>query len=198
MVDIDGVLIEHPDTAGWTVNLHRDTGISVTDLQRVFFERHWEEIVHGRASLRERLTSALKEISSSVTYDAFIDYWFSNDAHINERLLIELVALRRDGIEVHLATVQEHERADYLWNTVGFKDKFDGMHYAAAIGSSKPAAEFYRSVEEAVNLGPEAIFFIDDKEANVVAARGCGWTAAVWTGRDTLGDLIAQQHWTGS
>ena len=35
-----------------------------------------------------------------------------------------------------------------------------------------------------------AVFFIDDKAANVEAARARGWRAAVWTGRDRLADLI--------
>jgi FMN phosphatase YigB (HAD superfamily) len=37
------------------------------------------------------------------------------------------------------------------------------------------------------------IFFIDDSPANVAAARDCGWTAAVWTGNDTLGALMTEQ-----
>lgn len=195
MVDVDGVLIAHPDVAGWSVNLERDLGISVAALQRVFFKPHWDDVVHGRATLRERLTPALNELSPSVTYDIFIDYWFSNDAHINERLLDELEILRREGVEVHLATVQEHERASYLWDRLDLRSKFDGLHYAAALGCSKPAAMFYRSIEAKVALHAESIFFIDDKVANVIGARDCGWTAALWTGRKTLGDLILHQRW---
>lgn len=196
MVDVDGVLIAHPDARGWNVNLQRDLGISSDALQSGFFAPHWDDVVHGRATLRERLTPVLAELSSSVTYERLIEYWFSNDAHVDEQLLRELALLRAAGVEVHLATVQEHERARYLWNDLGFRHRFDGMHYAAAMGSSKPAAAFYRSVETAANLKPEAIFFIDDKEANVAAARACGWTAAVWTGKDTLASLMRQLNWT--
>lgn len=198
MVDVDGVLIAHPDPDGWSVNLQRDLGISVAALQSVFFRPHWDDVVHGRATLRERLVPALAELSSSTTYDSFVQYWFSHDAHLDKHLLSQLKLLRNHGIEVHLATVQEHERANYLWNDLDLRDNFDGMHYAAALGVSKPAAGFYRSVEVAAGLEPEAIFFIDDKEANVTAARECGWTSAVWTGRETLADLMLQQRWSGS
>jgi putative hydrolase of the HAD superfamily len=124
MVDVDGVAITHPDERGWSANLERDLGISADVLQQAFFGQHWDDIVHGRATLRERLTSVLPKLSLSVTCDDLIDYWFSNNAHINHRLINELQALRRDGIEVHLATVQEHERAKYIWERLDFRSKF--------------------------------------------------------------------------
>lgn len=64
--------------------------------------------------------------------------------------------------ELHLATVQEHERAAYLWNQLALKDSFDSMQYAAALGCSKPDHAFYRAVEVAGQIPPAAIFFIDD------------------------------------
>jgi len=198
MVDVDGVLIAHPDERGWSANLERDLGSPVPALQRVFFEQHWDDVVHGRAKLRDRLAPALSEISPSVRCDAFIDYWFSNDAHINYCLLAELQALRCEGIEIHLATVQEHERAAYLWDRLDLRSKFDGLHYAAALGCSKPDSGFYRSVAAAVDVEPEAIFFIDDKVLNVAGARACGWTAALWTGQQTLREMMDQQRWNGS
>ncbi|WP_310107089.1 HAD-IA family hydrolase [Sphingomonas sp. BE138] len=197
MVDVDGVLITHPHAAGWAEHLNRDLGIRVEDLQRVFFEPHWNDVVHGRASLRESLTPALAQLAPQITYDDFREYWFSNDAKVNICLLNELAVFRRNGIDVHLATVQEHERASYLWNELAFRDHFDAMHYSAALGKSKPRADFYQSIEVAVGLKSAAIFFIDDNQENVTAARKCGWTAAAWTGRDTLADLILQQAWNG-
>jgi len=195
MVDVDGVLIAHPDAGGWSANLERDLGISAAALQRDFFEPHWDDVVHGRATLRERLTPALGALSPSVTADCLIDYWFGNDAHIDARLLDELAILRSQGVEVHLATVQEHERARYLWERLDLRSKFDGIHYAAALGCSKPAARFYRAVEAETDLEAEAIFFIDDSAANVAGARACGWTGALWTGRETLAALMLQQQW---
>ena len=197
MVDVDGVLVNHPHPKGWIAHLQHDLGISPAALQDKFFKLHWDDVVHGRAALRERLTPVLADIAPGVASDRLINYWFSNDAHIDDRLLDDLQSLRSDGVEVHLATVQEHERATYLWKVLGLKDKFDAMHYAAALGCSKPATTFFRLVEARTGLMPPAIFFIDDKEANVAGARDCGWTAALWTGEETLRDLIDGQHWSG-
>jgi putative hydrolase of the HAD superfamily len=195
MVDVDGVLITHPNAGGWSANLENDLGIPLASLREGFFRRHWADVVHGRAALRERLAMALAEIAPSVSPAALIEYWFNNDAHINERLLAELQHLRKAGFELHLATVQEHERAAYLWNHLALKDSFDGMHYAASLGYSKPDHAFYRAVEVAVHIPPAAIFFIDDKIENVVAARKCGWTAALWTGDSTVRELIRAAQW---
>ena len=191
MVDVDGVLLVHPDARGWSVNLERDLGIPVSALQSAFFAQHWGDVVHGRASLRDRLAPVLEDRWPHVTCDALIDYWFSNDAHVDEALLAELAAIRATGIEIHLATVQEHERARYLWEELGFRHRFDGLHYAADLGHAKPAAGFYRSIEARTGFRPHDLFLIDDTLANVDGAIASGWAAALWTRHDTLRSLVA-------
>ena len=96
---------------------------------------------------------------------------------------------------MHLATVQEHERARYIWEQLDFRSSFDKMHYAAALGCSKPSDSFFRLIESTADLSPEDIFLIDDHASNVEGARACGWTAALWTGQNTLRELIAEQSW---
>jgi putative hydrolase of the HAD superfamily len=195
MVDVDGVLIRHPSVGGWSANLETDLGVPIASLQDVFFRRHWADVVHGRAALRDRLALVLAEIAPSVSPAALIEYWFDNDAHIDELLLSELQHLRNEGFELHLATVQEHERAAYLWDRLALRDSFDGMHYAASLGYSKPDHAFYRSVEAAVQIPPPAMFFIDDKIENVMASRECNWTAALWTGSSTVRNLMDAMEW---
>lgn len=191
MVDVDGVLVVHPDERGWTANLERDLGILPSKLHAAFFEPHWDDVVHGRASLRERLAPVLQSLSPGVTCDELIEYWFSNDAHINDVLLAELESIRAEGIQVHLATVQEHERARYLWEELDFRSSFDGLHYAAELGCSKPGADFFKSIEARTGLHPQDLFLIDDKVANVEGAVMCGWAAALWTGAETLRSLVS-------
>jgi putative hydrolase of the HAD superfamily len=191
MVDVDGVLIVHPDPRGWSAQLERDLGVDPAALQAAFFARHWDDVAHGRAGLRERLAPVLREIAPHVGCDALIDYWFANDAHLDEALLAELASLRAGGIEVHLATVQEHERARYLWEALGLSDRFDGLHYAAALGCAKPAPGFYESIEARTGFSPRELFLIDDRPANVEAALRCGWAAALWTGNDTVRALLS-------
>ena len=186
MVDVDGVVVVHPEPGGWATHLERDLGLSKAALQAAFFAPHFDDVIHGRAGLRERLAPVLEEIAPHLTCDELCAYWFREDAHLDHDLLDQLAQQRAAGVAVHLATVQEHERAAYLWETMALKDRFDAIHYAADLGHAKPAPEFYAAIEARTGYAPADIFFIDDKAANVEAARARGWNAAVWTGQDRL------------
>jgi putative hydrolase of the HAD superfamily len=190
MVDVDGVLLVHPDPAGWSANLERDLGLSAQALQDEFFTRHFGDIIHGHAPLRERLEPVLARIAPHVSVEALVAYWFEQDFHPDDRLLADLAQVRAGGVAVHLATVQEHERAAYLWRAMRWSERFDAIHYAADLGWAKPAPEFFQAIEARTGLAPADIAFIDDKPANVDAARACGWRAEVWTGRQSLHELI--------
>jgi len=191
MVDVDGVVAVHPDPRGWSVNLEADLGLKPEALQAAFFGPHFGDIVHGRAGLHERLAPVLAQIAPHLSSQALADYWFEQDGHLDHGLLDQLAEVRARGVELHLATVQEHQRAAYLWTRMGLKDRFDAMHYAADLGHAKPAPEFYAAIEARTGFAPRELFFIDDKAANVDAALARGWAAAVWTGRDRLADLLA-------
>ncbi|KFC74771.1 Haloacid dehalogenase superfamily protein, subfamily IA, variant 3 with third motif having DD or ED [Bosea sp. LC85] len=193
MVDVDGVLIVHPDPKGWSANLERDLGLSRETLQAEFFTQHWSDIIHGRADLHARLGPALAKMGATVSADTLVRYWFERDAHIDQDLLGQLAELRERGLVLHLATVQEHERARYLWHTLGFERHFDAIHYAAALGWAKPAQGFFAAIEARTGFQPHELFFIDDAPANVEAAIARGWSAAVWNRRERLADLLMER-----
>lgn len=190
MVDVDGVVVIQPDVHGWSTHLERDLGLAPARLQAAFFASHFGDIIHGRAALRDRLSPVLAQIAPHLSAETLISYWFERDAHLDHGLLAQVDALRAEGLEAHLATIQEHERADYLWTQLGLRDHFDAIHYAAELGWAKPAAEFFRACEARSGFAPDQIFFIDDKAANVDAAKALGWHGAVWTGHDTVTALM--------
>jgi putative hydrolase of the HAD superfamily len=192
MVDVDGVIVSPHDPRGWGVHLERDLGLSIEQLQTHFFAPHFDDIVHGRAALDDRLAPVLAVIAPHLSAQTLVDYWFAQDAKLNTVLLAELAEVRGRGIQLHLATVQEHRRADYLWRDLGLAERFDAMHYAADLGWAKPATEFYAAIEARTGFAGTELFFIDDKAANVEAARARGWRAAVWTGERRLAEVMAE------
>jgi putative hydrolase of the HAD superfamily len=189
MVDVDGVIFV-PPPGGWAADLEADLGLSPSVLQNRFFKPHWNDIVLGRAGLHERLAPVLAEHAPHLTSERLAAYWFEKDARLDEVLLADLADVRAGGVQLHLATVQDHERARYLWETLGFRDRFDAVHYAAEIGWRKSDPQFYAAVEARCGFAPTELLLVDDTSANVETARACGWRAVQWTGEARLADLL--------
>ncbi len=192
MVDVDGVVVRHPEGRRWDADMEVDLGLSPDDLQRAFFTPHFEDIVLGRADLHERLAPALAEIAPHLTSDRLAAYWFEQDGHLDHVLLEDLAGYRAAGLELHLATVQEHHRARHLWRTLGLNTRFEAMHYAADYGCKKPDTAFFRQVEARTGFAPHELLLIDDSARNVDGARACGWSAILWTGELRLAEALAQ------
>jgi putative hydrolase of the HAD superfamily len=189
MVDVDGVVVV-PRPGGWAADMEADLGLSVATLQAQFFKPHWDDIANGRARLHDRLAPVLAQHAPHLTSHAVADYWFARDAQLDHALLADLAALRATGVALHLATVQEHERAAYLWDVLGFRDRFDAIHYSADVGCGKPDPAFFAAVEVRTGFAPADLALIDDRPANVEAARAAGWAGILWDGKQRLADVL--------
>jgi putative hydrolase of the HAD superfamily len=189
MVDVDGVVLT-PPPGGWAATMEADLGLAPAVLQEHFFKPHWNDVALGRAGLHARLGPVLAAHAPHLTSEALAAYWFAKDAVLDEVLLADLAEVRARGLKVHLATVQERERAAYLWDTLGFRNRFDAMHYAADLGCKKSDPAFYAAVEARTGFAPGELMLIDDTPGNIEVARSCGWRAAHWTGEARLADLL--------
>ena len=190
MMDVDGVLVINPDGRPWNWNSQADLGLDPALLQSRFFTPHWADVVTGRADLHERLAPVLAEIAPHLTSGQVADYWFAHDATVDQVLLDDLAEIRQTGLALHLATVQEHHRAQYLWETMGFEHRFDAMHWSADIGCAKPDPRFYVEIVARTGFAPADLMLIDDRLANVEAAIAQGWRAALWDGSRRINALI--------
>ena len=192
MLDVDGVLIQ-ARPGGWTVDMEADLGLSRAALAEHFFAVHWDDVVMGRANLHERLAPVLAQIAPHLTSQKLAAYWFAKDAIVDQQLLEDLADMRASGVALHLATVQEHLRADYLWTILGFRERFDALHYAADLGCGKPDPAFFARVGERTGFAPGEMLLIDDKAENVEAARAAGWGGALWDGTARLAKVLARR-----
>lgn len=190
MVDVDGVIVM-PRPGGWAADMAADLGLDAATLQAAFFKPHWADLVLGRAGLHERLAPVLAEHAPHLTSHALAAYWFEKDAWLDHDLLADLAALRAGGTPLHLATVQEHERAAYLWDRLRLRDRFDAMHYAADLGYAKPDPAFFAAIEARTGYAPADLILLDDRSDNVDAARAAGWGGLLWDGTRRLPDLLA-------
>ena len=190
MVDVDGVLIRSPP-GGWSRDLQADLGLPQHVLETEFFDIHWAEISVGRASLPARLGPVLERCAPHLTARGLMDYWFRRDAEVDPTFLGQLEPLRASGVALHLATNQEHERAAFLWKTLGLQDHFAAMHYSADVGWAKPDPGFFTTVAARTGYAPADLTLVDDRPENVAAARQAGWGGLYWDGTGTLADLLA-------
>jgi len=192
MVDVDGVVVRHPDGRRWDHDLEADLGLSSRTLQEAFFAPHFDDVVLGRADLHERLAPVLAKVAPHLSAQALTDYWFEKDAHLDLGLLDALAAVRATGLALHLATVQEHRRAEHLWTRLGLRDRFDAMHYAADYGTRKPEPAFFQAVCARTGFAPGDLVLIDDSARNVETARACGWGGVLWDGTLSLAEALAE------
>jgi len=57
---------------------------------------------------------------------------------------------------------------------------FDRVFDSGETGMRKPNPEFYRHVLQEINLAPEQVVFVDDKQENVLAAESLGMKAFIF------------------
>lgn len=186
MLDTDGVLIDGRPEDGlpWHTDLARDLGIRPEDLQRTFLDRHWHDIVTGRADLMARLDLALRELAAPVPAETLRDYWFDNDSRIVPEVADWVRRLTARGVPVHLCANLDVRRANHLLDRLGLGSVVSGIVYSGALGVAKPDAAFFDRAGAA--LPGATLLLIDDDPAHVEAARRAGWRAVHYRTPDDL------------
>jgi putative hydrolase of the HAD superfamily len=173
----------------------------------------WAQLLGGEASIepfladvfaRERvcyvdegdfalhLEELLEKWRCSGTLAEALRAWTSIEV---DRGALEVVAsLRASGRRCYLASNQERHRARHMSEVLAYGDVFDGEFYSYTVGHSKPAAEYFRTVVEAVRLPEGQILFIDDRATNVDAAREVGLRAELFapTDDESWGDHLTR------
>src|SRR5690606_38703658 len=91
----------------------------------------------------------------------------------DQEILGVVASLRSTGVAVALATNQHAYRADFMARKLGYLSSFDHLLFSCELGSAKPSAEYFFAALARVGFEPREALFIDDHEANVLAARGC-------------------------
>lgn len=191
LFDLDGVIIrgfhaKAERTYRWDQNLERDLGIAPKDLTEHFFEPEFDDVLRGKKPLKDSLQKALSALGHGDKTDELIVYWMTHDSNLDHEVIDIVKALRSRAIPLYLATNQEHIRAEYLWNTLKFKDYFQEIFYSAKIGHKKPEAAYFHTIND--RIGAENILFFDDREDNIKAAHAAGWDAVVFNDLSDLTD----------
>ncbi len=100
--------------------------------------------------------------------------------------------LRTAGIMMHVLSNAPADMAAAI-DQSSWRQLFDHVFISGVIGAIKPQEEIYAHVERELDARGEHLVFIDDREANVIAAARRGWITHLWqSDEDTASWLRAK------
>ena len=132
----------------------------------------------GKANLSVGVAKLLRDRGCGRSLEEAMRLWTEIAVDPGTRAVVE--ELRTRGMRSYLASNQHRDRARYMSETLGYGELFDAEFYSCDLGHAKPSADYFRLVLEGVGLAPGEVLFLDDKAANVEAARGIGIQASVF------------------
>ena len=173
--DFDGVLNKGHQGGfdAWQAEFEADLGVSAamfTDF--VFSDGKFNAVLNGERDLLDLLTDYTKTHAVPHAPETVLDYWLTKDAVVDPQVLGWLIACPIQGV---IATNNEQRRADYMWETMGFKAHMAMIFASGPLGVKKPDGRFFAAIEEWSGLAPADILLIDDAEKNIHAAGARGW-----------------------
>ena len=104
--------------------------------------------------------------------ERFSRLWLQIDV---EHDVLDIVAeLRATGRYCAVASNQQARRAEAMSVGLAYRERFDAEFYSYDLGFKKPMEAYFHKVIEASGFEPARILFVDDRVANLEAARAVG------------------------
>ena len=180
--DYGKVLSGPPDPEAWEALL-RITGIPVAEFDRLYwlYRPEYDTAQLTDAGYWQRIAAEAGIDLSAAAVDELID----RDARVwtteNPPMIAWSRKLREGGLRTAILSNMcghVHERMKRLF---GWLDEFDPAVWSYLVGAAKPDEAIYRYVLAKLNLAPDAVLFLDDKQPNVDAAQALGMHAHQYT-----------------
>lgn len=185
--DVDGVLVHgyhaRPERQRrWDENLLADLGVNPDRFRDEFiFDIFIKKVVIGEMALIEALDRRLPGLGYKGSSMAFAQYWLENDSKLNTDLIEAIRTLKkRDDVRLFIATNQDHMRAQWLWQSLGFGEIFEDIFYSARIGMTKAHKGFFSFADDRMGRFDEPPLFFDDTQKVIDVAHSCGWDAVLF------------------
>ena len=184
LFDVDGVLIHGYHAREnlrhfWDENLEHDLGIGRQIFKEKFIHGDFiDKVFTGKLSLYEALEKFLPIAGFWDDPQIVIDYCLKNDSKVNEELIQKIKIIKQSPeVALYIATNQEHNRARYLMEILGFQNHFMDIFHSAKIGFIKPDRKYFEKVHSLLGTPAVRPIFFDDTPKVVEAANDFGWKA---------------------
>lgn len=99
----------------------------------------------------------------------------------NQKVVDYVKKVRSQGIKTCICTNNFPTRINALNKKFNFLSDFDVRVFSYEVGAIKPDLKIFQTLIEKSRVLPNEIFYTDDKEANVNAAKSLGINAIVFT-----------------
>ena len=167
------------------------------------FRAVWREVTNAhqtgrcsRVEADERLAEASGGRLTAATFARLHEVWIRGVYSGIEQLVDELndradvvTACLSNTNEEHWAELNDARPEASYRCVAALEHKFASHH----LGIAKPDPAIYRAVQEGLGAAGGELLFFDDVEANVTAARVCGWSAEhIDSSRETAPQLRAR------
>jgi 2-haloacid dehalogenase len=101
--------------------------------------------------------------------------------------------LRSAGVACYALSNMERENWERRYQIYDFLRRFDGYFISALEGVIKPDRAFFEKALTKLGFSGADVFFVDDRQANIEAARACGIDAEVFRNADVLRDDLVKR-----
>lgn len=95
------------------------------------------------------------------------------------------IALLSNINSIHIDWLRTYFKREH--NMTDFEERFfHRVFYSHLVGMRKPDEEIYEHVTSSLEVDPSTIFFIDDLEENIKAAKAYGWDGVVHSPKEDI------------
>ena len=176
LFDLGKVLIDFNFETGVQA-LHRACSISRDRLEEVLWDETWiRRYERGEISTREFHFYLCETAALKMDLTEFREVWssvFLPGLLVSERLL---AALKRKYPLILVSNTNE-AHFDFIRDRYSVIDYFDQHVLSYMVGSLKPDRKIFEHAIQVSGFRPDALFFTDDREENILAARELGMHA---------------------
>ena len=191
LFDLGKVLVNFDFETGIQA-LHACCPITRQQFEEVLWNKRWiRGYERGEISTKEFYDYLCREASLKLALPDFRTTWssvFVPGLMVSEELL---AALKRRYPLILVSNTNE-AHADFIRSKYRLFDYFDHLIFSFEVGSLKPDTKIFEHAIAAARRPAEELFFTDDREENILAARGLGIHAHQFVSEARLVEALQQ------
>lgn len=189
--DIGHVLVE------WHPERPFDRLLGRTRREDLFARVDFENM-NIRCDLGADIRDEVRALAASHPEDAadimiWHDHWMEMLAPDHSWSARLLRALRARGTPIHALSNFGSVTLEWAERRYPVLSEFDRRFISGHLGMIKPDPALYGHVEDALDLTPDSLFFIDDRPENVAAANARGWQTHLFETPARLADRLCAE-----